>query len=84
MIAPGLPETVLPIDQLRPDEEASVVELVGNGPEVHRLSEMGLRVGALVRMVRQGAPCLLALDGKRFSIRLSEDVDVLVAATVSA
>lgn len=84
MIAPGIAETVLPIDLLRANEQASVVELVGNDCEVHRLAEMGLRVGVSIRMVRPGAPCLLALDGKRLSIRLASDVDVLVAASASA
>lgn len=84
MIAPGIPDTILPIDQLKTDESASVVELVGEEREVHRLAEMGLGVGASIRMVRPGAPCLLAIDGKRLSIRLSSDVDVLVAASIPA
>lgn len=81
MIAPGIAETVLPLESLRANEHGSIVELVGEQREVHRLAEMGLRVGALVRMVRPGAPCLLALDGKRMSIRLGNEIDVLVSAT---
>jgi Fe2+ transport system protein FeoA len=79
MIAPGTPETVLPLDLLKSNEEASVVELCGDASLVHRLAEMGLRVGAMVRMVKPGAPCLLALDGKRLSLRLNEGLQVLVS-----
>jgi Fe2+ transport system protein FeoA len=79
MIAPGTPETVLPLDLLKSNEVASVVEMSGDAPLVHRLAEMGLRVGAMIRMVKPGAPCLLALDGKRLSLRLNEGLQVLVS-----
>jgi Fe2+ transport system protein FeoA len=81
MIAPAkVQETLLPLDFLKSNEEAHVVELVGDPRQIHRLEEMGLRVGAAIRMVRPGAPCLLALDGKRISIRFC-GVDVLVATS---
>ena len=73
MIAPGTQETLLPLDLLRANEQASVVELLGDDRQIHRLAEMGLRVGAAIRMVRPGAPCLLAVDGKRLSIRLGAE-----------
>ncbi|QDV27279.1 FeoA family protein [Aureliella helgolandensis] len=79
MFAPEIHNTVLPIDFLRANESAKVVELLGDEGQVHRLSEMGLRVGALIRMVRPGAPFLLALDGKRLSVRLTDGLQVLVA-----
>lgn len=69
----------IPLQLLRTNDEASVVELVGQTGQVQRLAEMGLREGVAVRMVRPGHPCLLALDGKRLSLRLSSDVNVLVA-----
>ena len=84
MIARGTAEEILPLDLLQAGEEASIVELIGNESQVHRLAEMGLRVGANIRMVRPGTPCLLALDGKRLSIRLAQDLEVLVAAAAAA
>ncbi len=84
MIASGTPETVLPLDLLKSNEEASIVELSGEASLVQRLAEMGLRVGALIRMVKPGAPCLLALDGKRLSLRLNEGLEVLVSVGQSA
>jgi ferrous iron transport protein A len=84
MIATGTPETVLPLDLLKSNEEASVIELSGDEPLIHRLAEMGLRVGAMIRMVRPGAPCLLALDGKRLSLRLNDGFQVLVSVAQPA
>ncbi len=81
MIARGIAEEIVPLNLLQAGEEASIVELIGNESQVHRLAEMGLRVGVNIRMVRPGLPCLLALDGKRLSIRLAQDLEVLVAAT---
>ncbi len=84
MIAPGIQEDVLPLELLHANEEASIVELIGNESQVHRLAEMGLRVGANIRMVHPGAPCLIAIDGKRLSLRLNHDLEVLVAAAMTA
>ena len=84
MITSRMTETLLPLELLKSNEEASIVELYGNEPQVHRLAEMGLRVGAMIRMVRPGTPCLLALDGKRLSLRLCDGIEVLVAPTKSA
>ncbi len=72
-------ETLLPLEMLRAKETARLVELEGDENQVRRLSEMGLRVGASIQMLRPGAPCLLALDGKRLSLRLGTDVELLVA-----
>ena len=80
MIAPGIPETVLPLELLKANEQASVVELIGDEQQIHRLAEMGLRVGVAIRMLRPGAPCVLAIDGKRLSLRLGADLEVLVAS----
>jgi ferrous iron transport protein A len=79
MIAAAPTETVLPLELLRPRESAQLVELDGDESQVRRLSEMGLRIGATIQMVRPGAPCVLSLDGKRISLRLGDNVDVLVA-----
>jgi ferrous iron transport protein A len=79
MIAARIEEVALPLELMQANEEASIVELIGNESQIHRLAEMGLRVGATIRMVRAGTPCLLAIDGKRLSLRLSHDMEILVA-----
>lgn len=77
MIAP-VEQTLLPLHMLRAEESARLVEMDGDENQVRRLSEMGLRIGATVQMLRPGSPCLLALDGKRLSLRLGADVELLV------
>ncbi len=69
---------VVPLDMLRADEQAAIVEMVGDPRQIHRLEEMGLREGSSVRMVRPGSPCLLAIDSRRVSLRLDEATDILV------
>ena len=79
MIAPGIGEVLLPLNLLKPCEEAHVAELLGDEQQVQRLAEMGLNVGANIRMLRPGSPCLIALAGKRLSLRLNSDVEVFVS-----
>ncbi len=79
MVAPTSCDSLLPLDLMKAGECASIVELSGDSSQVHRLQEMGLRTGAVVRMLRPGAPCLVALDGKRLSLRLNGLLEVLVA-----
>jgi len=81
MGGPSKPKMLLPLDLLQANEEASIVEVHGDESQIHRLAEMGLRVGAAIRMICPGTPCLLAIDGRRLSLRLNGDVDVLVSAT---
>lgn len=78
MLAPANQRPAVPLDMLRSNEQAQVVELTGNQQQVHRLAEMGLRVGCMIRMVRPGSPCVLSLGGKRLSLRLSPDTDIFV------
>ncbi len=84
MIAPAFTDDifrfgeVVPLEMLRANERACIVEMVGDSKQMHRLEEMGLREGSSIRMVRPGRPCLLAIDGKRISLRLDEAADILV------
>jgi Fe2+ transport system protein FeoA len=40
---------------------------------------MGLRAGVVIRMLKPGAPCLVALDNKRLSLRLNGLMDIFVS-----
>ena len=82
MVAPAC-ETLVPLDLMQAGQCASIVELTGDSSQVHRLQEMGLRAGAVVRMLKPGAPCLVALDGKRLSLRLNSLLCILVAVGAS-
>ena len=64
---------------MKAGESAAIVELTGESSLVHRLQEMGLRTGAVIRMLKPGAPCVVALDGKRLSLRLNGLLDIFVA-----
>lgn len=79
MVSPTTCDSLLPLDMLKAGESASIVELTGDSSQVHRLQEMGLRAGVQIRMLKPGAPCLIALDGKRLSLRLNGMLDILVA-----
>lgn len=76
-------ETLVPLDLMKAGECASIVELTGDSSQVHRLQEMGLRAGTMIRMLKPGAPCLVALDDKRLSLRLNSLLCILVAVGAS-
>jgi len=79
MVANTTCESVLPLDLMKAGESASIVELSGDSSQVHRLQEMGLRAGVVIRMLKPGAPCLVALDNKRLSLRLNGLMDIFVS-----
>ncbi|NNJ27511.1 FeoA family protein [Alienimonas chondri] len=71
--------TLIPLDLLRTGESGTVAEILGDPPSVHRLEELGLRIGAAVRVLREGPPSLLALGTQRFCFRPDSGTTVLVA-----
>ena len=75
--------TLIPLDLLRTGERGTVAEIVGDAPAVHRLAELGLSVGAAVRVLREGPPSLLALGAQRFCFRPDAGTTVLVAVTAA-
>lgn len=69
---------VIPLDLLAAGEHGHIHELDGPPELIHRLAEMGLRIGAAVSMVQPGSPCILAVGNHRFSIRIDDCATVLV------
>lgn len=69
---------MLPLDCLRPGEWAEVRDVSGEPSWVARLAELGLRVGARLRMVRDGSPCLVQIGGGRLSLRGDASLTILV------
>ncbi len=55
-----------------------VAELLGAPEQVHRLQEMGLRLGTQVHMVKPGSPCIVRLLGHKLCFRADEMLHVLV------
>jgi Fe2+ transport system protein FeoA len=69
-----------PLELLSNGQEARIVEVSGDCVQVHRLAEIGIRSGSMLQMIRTGEPCLLAIDGRRLSVRLNNDVDIFVSS----
>ena len=70
---------LIPLELLAAGEHGRIQELDGSPEFVHRLEEMGLRIGAMICMVQPGSPCILAVGNHRFSLRIDETATVLVA-----
>lgn len=70
--------TVVPIELLRPGQSGRVESVDGDALFVERLEAMGVRQGASVRLIRAGAPCILAIGNQRLSFRGEEAARILV------
>lgn len=79
----GTPDDLVPLAMLRPGQMALVGDVLGSGDLVHRLSEMGLRGGAQIQMVRQGSPCIIRIDGQKLCFRADDAAYVLVRPGVA-
>lgn len=73
---------VLPLDMLSPGEVGRVVEIDGDQQLVFRLAEMGVQPGTEVQMLRQGSPCILAVENRRVSFR-GENAALILVEVVS-
>ncbi|MFO0916853.1 MAG: FeoA family protein [Planctomycetaceae bacterium] len=71
---------IVPLELLRAGDHAQICEIDGTAEFVHRLDEMGLRIGVTVRMIQPGSPCIVAAGNHRFSLRIDESAVVLVTA----
>jgi Fe2+ transport system protein FeoA len=69
---------LLPLDSLPSGERAEVAEVVGETHWVSRLAELGLRAGALVKVLQPGSSCLLEIGGCRLSLRIDGTFQILV------
>jgi ferrous iron transport protein A len=78
-----LDTTILPLEVLRAGEWAEVADVSGEGCWVCRLAELGLRVGARLRMLRAGSPCLIQLGNSRLSLRGECAMCILVRPVAS-
>jgi len=70
--------SVLPLDLLQRDEQARIVDVAGSAESVHRLDEMGVRPGVVIRLIRPGSPCILTVGETRLSLRPAEGSSILV------
>ena len=73
---------LLPLELLRPGEEAEVADVTGTPGWISRMAEMGVRIGCRLRMLQGGCPCLLQVGGCRLSLRCEESMQILVRPLV--
>jgi Fe2+ transport system protein FeoA len=69
---------IIPLPLLPAGQRAHVAQLLGRADDVHRLEELGLRIGSAVEMVQAGSPCIVSLGGTRLCFRGGEATSVLV------
>jgi ferrous iron transport protein A len=75
---------LLPLELLKCGESADVAEVRGEASWVGRMSELGIRVGSRLRMLRSGNPCLFQVDAARLTVRGNNGVQILVRPVAAA
>lgn len=75
---------MIPLHLLPAGETARIAEVFGHPEFVHRLDEMGLRVGTQIEMVKAGSPCIVRLDDQRLCFRPEDCSGILVTPAVMA
>jgi Fe2+ transport system protein FeoA len=71
-------ETLLPLELLESGEWAEIAEIFGEPTWIHRLVELGVRVGCRVHVLQGGSPCLVQIGGVRLSLRNDGPTRILV------
>lgn len=66
------------IQDLKPGDSAQITNLVGPERDLSRLSSLGLRGGAHVKMLRSGATCIVELDDSRICLRTAGGTQIFV------
>jgi Fe2+ transport system protein FeoA len=69
---------LLPLEFVPSGQWAEVENISGESIWINRMAELGLRTGSRLRVVRQGCPCLLQVEGSRLSIRNESTTQILV------
>ena len=72
-----MPDT-FPLQMLPAGQRARIDQLLGQPDEVHRLQELGIRVGQPIEVLQSGSTCIIQLDGTRLAFRDHEGFRVLV------
>jgi Fe2+ transport system protein FeoA len=72
-----MPDT-FPLQMLVSGQRARIDQLLGQPDEVHRLQELGIRVGSPIEMLQSGTTCIVKLDGTRLAFRDHDGFRVLV------
>lgn len=76
--ATTMEQEMVPLSLLKTGQAGSVGEVQGDVNFVQRLREMGVHLGATVKMIRPGSPCIIGLDGLRLGFRGDDLARILV------
>lgn len=71
------------LSELRPGQQATILDLVGEADLVQRLLELGLTDGEPVQVLRVaplGDPLLISIRGYQLSLRRTEAAAVIVSS----
>ena len=72
-------EELLPLHLLERGQAARIEELVGQDDDlVHRLQELGLRIGVAIEMIQPGSPCIVRVDQRKLCFRDADVFRILV------
>ena len=72
------PDAFLPLELLTTGECGEIAEICGEPTWVHRLAELGVRVGCRICVLQGGTPCLVDIGGLRISLRSDLTTHILV------
>lgn len=64
-----MPTSMLPLECLQCNEQAEVADVVGDPSWVARMADLGVHMGAQVRMVAPGTTCMFELGKCRLCLR---------------
>jgi Fe2+ transport system protein FeoA len=69
---------LLPLELVSRGEWARVEQVSGEPNWIGRMAELGIRIGAVVRVLQSGSPCILQIGAARLSLRGDCGSQVLV------
>ncbi|MCI0641784.1 MAG: ferrous iron transport protein A [Gemmataceae bacterium] len=76
-------QDLIPFELLGIGQWADVSDIGGDSRWVSRLAELGLRIGARVRILQPGSPCLVQVGEARFCLR-GDDLGQILVRPVAA
>ena len=71
-------DELLPLNLLARGQCASIEQLVGHADHVHRLEELGLRIGVSIKMLQPGIPCIVRVADQKLCFRDADLLNVIV------
>jgi Fe2+ transport system protein FeoA len=66
------------LQELKPGDTGEIKSLVGTDHDLSRLTSLGLRNGAKVRVLRAGKTCIVEVDESRICVRTAKGTRIMV------